>query len=156
VAAVDSTGLVSGIALGTATITATSEGQTGTATVTVSDVPVASVVVAPSAANILVGNTVQLTATAQDAAGAVLNGRAITWSTSNPSVATVSSNGVATAVAAGTATITATGEGKSASATVPAANVPGAPVVINPATALVLAGAGVQLAATPGGAGGGG
>src|SRR2546426_84089 len=149
VAAVDTTGLVSGIALGTATITATSEGQTGTATVTVSDVPVASVVVAPSAANILVGNTVQLPATAQGAAGRVLTGRAITWSSSNPSVATVSSNGVATAVAAGTATITATSEGKSASATVTVANVPVASVVISPATALVLVGASVQLAASP-------
>src|SRR5205807_2066885 len=92
VAAVDGTGLVTGVALGTATITATSEGQAGTTTVTVSSVPVASVVVAPSVANILVGDTVQLTATTRDAAGTVLAGRATTWSSSNPSVATVSSS----------------------------------------------------------------
>ncbi len=149
VAAVNGTGLVTGIALGSTTVTATSEGQTGAATVTVSSVPVVSVVVAPSVANILVGDSVQLTATTQDAAGTVLTGRAITWSSSNPSVATVSSNGVATAVAAGTATITATSEGKSASATVTVANMPVASVVISPATALVLVGASVQLAASP-------
>jgi uncharacterized protein YjdB len=154
VAAVDGTGLVSGIALGTATITATSEGQTGTATVTVSSVPVASVVVAPSAANILVGATVQLTATAQDAAGGVLAGRAITWSSSNPSVATVSSSGLATGLAAGTTTISATSEGTNAAATVTVANVPVASVVITPATALMLAGASVQLVASPKDAGG--
>src|SRR5205807_1567418 len=149
VAAVDGTGLVTSIALGTATITATSEGQAGTATVTVSSVPVASVLVAPSAANMLVGNTAQFTGTAQDSAGTVLAGRAITWSSSNPSVATVSSTGLATGVAAGTATITATSEGKNASAAVSVANVPVASVVISPATALVLVGASVQLAASP-------
>ncbi|TMC55083.1 MAG: hypothetical protein E6J20_01180 [Chloroflexi bacterium] len=149
VATVDGTGLVTGIALGATTITATSEGQTGVATVTVSSVPVASVVVAPSIANILVGNTVQLTATTQDAAGTVLAGRAITWSSSNPSVATVSPTGLTTGVAAGTATITATSEGKNASAAVTVANVPVASVVISPATALVLVGASVQLVASP-------
>jgi uncharacterized protein YjdB len=149
VASVDSTGLVTGIALGTTIITATSEGQAGSATVTVSSVPVASVLVAPSAANMLVGDTVRLTATTQDAAGTVLAGRAITWSSSNPSVVTVSSTGLATGASAGTATITATSEGKNASATVTVANVPVASVVITPATALVLVGASVQLVASP-------
>ncbi|OLD40215.1 MAG: hypothetical protein AUI57_00425, partial [Candidatus Rokubacteria bacterium 13_1_40CM_2_68_8] len=149
VAAVDSTGMVSGIALGSANITATSEGQSATAPLTVSNVPVASVVVAPSVANILVGDTVQLTATARDSASAVLAGRAITWSSSNPSVATVSSSGLTRGIAAGTATISATSEGKSASAAVSVANVPVASVVISPATALVLVGASVQLVASP-------
>ena len=148
VAAVDSTGMATGIALGTATITATCEGQTGTTPVTVSSVPVASVVVAPSAANILVGGTVQLTATAKDSTATVLAGRGITWSSLNPSVATVSPTGLATGVAAGTATITATSEGKNASAAVAVANVPVASVVISPTTAIVLAGASAQLVAT--------
>src|SRR5205807_9170379 len=142
VAAVDgSTGLATGIALGTATITATCEGQTGTTPVTVSNIPVVSVVVAPSAANILVGGTVQLTATAKDSTGTVLTGRGITWSSLNPSVATVSPNGLATGVAAGTATITATSEGKNASTAVAVANVSVASVVIRPATPIFLVGA---------------
>src|SRR5207249_11887369 len=48
VATESSTGLVTGVAAGAATITATSEGQSGTAAVTVNLVPVASVTVSPA------------------------------------------------------------------------------------------------------------
>src|SRR5438067_10795671 len=51
--------------------------------------PVASVVVSPATASLLVGQTTQLTATPKDANGNTLSGRAITWSSSN-TVATVS------------------------------------------------------------------
>src|SRR3989442_48603 len=83
VATVSGSGLVSGAAAGTATITATSEGQSGTAAITVSVVPVASVAVSPAAASLTVGQAVQLTATPKDAAGNVLTGRVVTWATSN-------------------------------------------------------------------------
>ncbi|MDH3458423.1 MAG: Ig-like domain-containing protein, partial [Gemmatimonadota bacterium] len=106
-------GLVSGIAAGSATITATSEGQSGTAAVTVAVAPVASVSVTPSTASIFVSSTVQLTATLRDAAGNVLTGRPISWSSNNPGVATVNASGLATGVAAGSAAITATSEGQS-------------------------------------------
>src|SRR5439155_25900980 len=102
------TGLVTGVAVGRATITATSEGKSGTATVTVTPVPVASVTVAPPAPALLVGATVQLTATPKDASGTALSGRSISWGTGNASVATVSTNGLVTGVAAGTSTIPAT------------------------------------------------
>src|SRR2546426_535255 len=62
VATVNGSGLVTGVATGSATITATSEGQTGTSAISVS-VPVASVTVSPGTASILGGQTVQLTAT---------------------------------------------------------------------------------------------
>lgn len=113
-ATVSGAGLATGVAVGSATITATAEGRNGTAAVTVTvppSVPVASVTVAP--ATVLVGVTVQLTATTKDAAGNVLTGRTVTWATSNPGVATVNSTGLATGVAAGHATITATSEGQS-------------------------------------------
>ncbi len=51
---VSATGLVTALAAGSAMITATSEGQNGTATVDVSNVPVASVVVNPTTASLLV------------------------------------------------------------------------------------------------------
>ena len=79
-------------------------------------VPVASVTVAP--ATVLVGVTVQLTATTKDAAGNLLTGRTVTWATSKPGVATVNSTGLATGVAAGQATITATSEGQSGTAAI--------------------------------------
>jgi uncharacterized protein YjdB len=149
VATVSATGLVTGVAVGVATITATSEGQSGTAAVTVSNVGVASLVVTPTAANISVGGTVQLSATPKDAAGTVLTGRTVTWTTSTPAIATVSAAGLVTGIAAGPATITATSEGISASAAISVANVPVASVVVSPVTAVVLVGATVQLTATP-------
>src|SRR5207249_1643593 len=149
VAAVDGTGLVTGIALGTATITATSEGQAGTATVTVSSVPVASVLVAPSAVNLLVGNTAQFTGTAQDSAGTVLSGRAITWTSRAPATATVSSTGLVTGAAAGAVTITATSEGRTGSAAITVNPVPVASVSLSPTTLSAAVGQAVQLTATP-------
>jgi hypothetical protein len=73
--------------------------------------PVASVEVSPDSASVAVGETVQLTATPRDAEGQPLSGRTVTWATSAPPVATVSSTGLVTGVGAGTATITATSEG---------------------------------------------
>src|SRR5262249_21529731 len=70
-ASVSQAGLVTGVAVGTATITATSEGVSGSASVTVSSNTgaVASVVVTPATSSISVGGTVQLTATPKDASG---------------------------------------------------------------------------------------
>src|SRR5207249_10100580 len=107
----DLAGLVTGVAAGSATITATSEGKSGTASVTVANVPVASVTVSPTAANMYVGGTVQLTATLKDASGNVLSGRALTWTSGTGAVGTVSASGLVTGVAAGAATIRATGVG---------------------------------------------
>src|SRR3989449_1238 len=111
-------GLVPGAAAGSATITATSGGQSGTASITVANVPVASVSVSPATASLQVNGAVQLVATPKDANGTPLSGRAVSWSSSNTSVATVSTSGVVTGAAAGSAMITATSEGQSGSATV--------------------------------------
>src|SRR5439155_9078696 len=110
VATVSSTGLVTGVTVGSATITATSEGKSGSATVTVTAVavPVASVAVSPPTPSLPVGGTVQLTAAPQDSAGNALSGRTVTWATSDATVASVSTTGLVTGVAVGSATITAT------------------------------------------------
>jgi hypothetical protein len=121
VASVSSTGLVTGVgAGGPATITATSEGVSGTASVTVTSTaePVASVEVLPASAGIVVGGTVQLTATPKDAGGQPLTGRVITWQSDAPLVASVSPSGLVSGLAAGPATITATSEGKSGSSSI--------------------------------------
>src|SRR2546422_7428294 len=110
VATVSATGLVTGVAQGQATITAASEGQQGTAAVTVIPVPVASVTVTPTPATVPAGQTLQLTATTKDANGNVLTGRVVTWASNNTPVATVSSKGVVTGVAQRRRARTATGE----------------------------------------------
>ncbi|HET7250020.1 MAG TPA: Ig-like domain-containing protein, partial [Gemmatimonadales bacterium] len=118
IATVSTSGLVTGVSAGgPVIITATTDGKSGTSSVTVtsSSEPVASVEVTPASANLTVGGTVQLTATPKDAAGQPLSGRTITWTTDNGTVATVSSSGLVTGQSAGSATITATSEGKSGS-----------------------------------------
>ena len=113
VAVADINGKVTGVAPGSATITATSEGQSGTAAITVTNVPVASVTVTPASASVPAGQTVQLTAVPKDANGNALSGRVVTWGSSNTAVASVSTNGLVTGVVTGSATITATSEGQS-------------------------------------------
>lgn len=120
IATVSGSGLVRGIAAGTVMIIATNRTVTGNAALTVtaagSVTPVASVAVALASSTLNPGQTTQAAATTRDANGNVLTGRAIAWSTSNASIATVSSVGLVTAVATGSAQIVATSEGKSGSA----------------------------------------
>jgi len=72
-------------------------------------VPVSSVSVNPGSLNLEIGGTAVLTATVTPSDA---TDKTVTWSTSNPSVASVN-NGSVTAVAEGSATITATAGGKS-------------------------------------------
>src|SRR2546422_462982 len=140
IATVNGSGLVTGVTAGSVTITATSEGQSGTASITVAGAPVASVTVTPPSASVPAGQTVQLTATLKDANGNVLTGRTVTWASNNTTVATVNSNGLVTTKVAGSATITVTSEGQSGTAAITVTPVPVASVTVTPATAGVAGG----------------
>src|SRR6266581_2215550 len=118
VATVSGSGLVTGVSAGAATITAASEGKSGTAAMTVSSVPVASVAVSPTSASVAVGQTQQLSATPKDANGNPLTGRTVSWSSGNTAVATVAASGLVTGVSAGAATITAASEGQTGTAAI--------------------------------------
>lgn len=151
VATISASGLVTGVAAGTATITATSEGKSGTATVTVQVAPVATIAVSPSAPSIAINATVQLSATLKDASGNVLTGRTVTWTTAAASIATVSGSGLVTGVTAGQVTITATSEGKTGTSVVTvqaAAPAPVASVSVSPSAPTVAINATQQLTAT--------
>ena len=111
IATVTSSGLVTGVSPGTATITASDGGKSGTNT-TVVNATVTSVHVAPALDTIFAsapGNTVQLIDSAFGSSG-YLPGVAVTWSPTSGGVATVNANGLVTATntADGSATITAT------------------------------------------------
>jgi hypothetical protein len=130
-ATVNSSGVVSGIAAGSATIAAASSGVSGTATITVTSTPppapvVTTVTVSPTTAAVNVGATTGLTATVKDQNGNVMTGQTVTWSTNNAPVATVNSSGVVTGVSGGSATITATSSGKSGTSSI-TVNVPPPP-----------------------------
>ena len=147
VATVNSNGLATTVAQGTAHITATSSGVNGTATLTVNPAgpTVASVTVTPAAATINIGQTQQFTAVAKDANGNVITEASFTWNSDATSVATVNSNGLATAVTGGTAHITATSGGVNGSATLLVASV--ASVTVSPATATITVGQRQQFTA---------
>ena len=115
-ATVSNTGLVTAIAEGISTITASAGGKSGTCTITVSKkvVEVSSVELDKTSAQLKAGETVTLTATVKpdDATD-----KTVTWSTSDSSVATVD-NGVVTAIKVGSATITAKAGDKSATCSI--------------------------------------
>jgi alpha-tubulin suppressor-like RCC1 family protein/uncharacterized protein YjdB len=119
IARVDAQGVVTGVAIGAATITATSEGQSATASIAVQAVPVATVAVTPATSALKIGESTTLSAATLDDAGNALTGRVVRWSTSAPNVATVdSATGIVRAVGVGAATVSATSEGKSGSASI--------------------------------------
>jgi hypothetical protein len=65
------------------------------------------ITVSPSTSTVAVNGTQQYTAVGKDSGGNTVNGATFTWTSSNPSVATVDNSGLATGKAAGTAMITA-------------------------------------------------
>lgn len=113
VATVSESGLVTAVAQGTATITATSNldnTKSGTCNITVNapaaPIPVTAIALNKQTTIIAIGDSETLTInyTPADAN----TGKAVNWSSSNTSVATVDNSGKVTGVAVGTATITAT------------------------------------------------
>jgi uncharacterized protein YjdB len=117
VASVNSNGRVTGGNSGTATITATSEGVSGTAQITVSVVPVAFVEVSPASASVSVGQSAQFQAIARDASGTELPNRVPTWSLSNDNIASINQSGLVTTQSQGTTTVRADIEGIEGTAT---------------------------------------
>ena len=154
VATVSAAGVVTAVAPGSATIDATAGGRSGSTSMNVSLVPVASVSVDPSALSVVAGQSAALAATMRDASGQPVSDRAVTWSSSNTLVATVSSSGVVTAVTPGGAAITATSEGHSGSSSVTVTAVPVASVTVSPPTAAMLVGSSATFSATVKDAGG--
>lgn len=153
VATVNTAGLVTAVAAGNATITASLNGVTGSTTVAVS-VPVktlSSLAITPANPKITAGGTQQLTATATYNDGSTANVTATaTWRSGNSAAATVNAAGVVTAVAAGNATISATLSGITASTTVTvtAAVKTLSSIAITPVNPTVTAGNTQQLTAT--------
>src|SRR6266550_1447147 len=154
VATIASSGMITARAAGTTMIAATSGAATGTAPLSVTtstSPPVASISVTPASSSVLVGATVQLSATTRDASNNVLTGRLVTWSSTNAGIASVNSSGLVSGVSAGTTQVTATSEGIASSATITvtaAAPLPVATVTVSPTTANLQVGATVQLTAT--------
>src|SRR5512143_530962 len=122
---------VTGRGSGTAVLTATSEGKSTSVAVIVVMSPVQKVVVNLASTSIFPGQTTQATATVTDALGNVLTGRLVTWSSLDPSIATVSAVGVVTGVTSGAAVIRATSETQTGDGTETVGVAPVATVTVN-------------------------
>ncbi len=153
VATVSSTGYVTSGIPGNATITCKATDGSGvkaTCGITVLPIYVDKITLNASSASLNVGDTKLLTATVtpNDATN-----KAVTWSSSNTSVATVSSSGLVTAKAAGSVTITCNandGSGVSAtcSVTVKEKPIPVTKITLNASSATLNVGDTKQLSAT--------
>ncbi len=147
VATVDAAALVVAHALGTAHITATVAGVSGTCMITVSAVPIASIIITPHRPTVFVQQTAQLTATAEDSAGNALGGVQVVWQSASPGIASVSASGVVTGVSPGTAVVRATAEGVIGADTVKVTQAPVSSVVLSPSTSSLFIGQTEQLSA---------
>ncbi len=153
VATVDSIGVVTALSAGTATITASASGVSGTASITVNAGPtVTSISLDPASATLNIGQTVDITSTVNWSNGTstVPYDSHLTWTSSAPSVATVNAGGVVTGVAAGAATITASlnGVSRTAAITVSAAAPTLTSITLNPTSATGSAGQTMDITAT--------
>ena len=151
VATVSSTGVVTAKAVGTANITATTTDGTSlsaTCKVTVEPTLVTSLSLNRSVATLKTNETITLIANVFPTAA---QNRTVTWSSSDTSVATVSSEGVVTALKVGTATITATttdGSNLTATCKVTVVETPATGISLNKTTASLKANETVTLTAT--------
>jgi uncharacterized protein YjdB len=125
------TATVTGVTKGTANIVAAVEGKSTTVPVFVVDPTVATVTVTATVpTSFFVGETLQATSTARDASNNALTSFITTWTSSAPTVASVSTSGLITALSAGTTTITATSGGKTGTLNITVSLVPVARVVL--------------------------
>jgi Big-like domain-containing protein len=102
-------GLVTAISAGTANVTATFNGVSGSTLITVSGATLSGITVAPSATFIAPGQNLQFSATGTYSDGSTQNlTTAVQWTSSSTATATISAGGNASGNNAGQTTITAT------------------------------------------------
>lgn len=113
VAVVSSSGLVSAVGKGTCVITASVDGKSARCAITVQDktIAVESIVLSEDTLLLGIDDTATLIATIRPENATE---REITWTSSNPEIATVSDQGEVVALQEGTCTVTVSAGGKSA------------------------------------------
>jgi len=79
---------------------------------------IAVLAITPARVTVVVGDGVQLRATAKTRQGQTLGGRPVSWASTNPDIALVTETGLVSAMAPGTVTITASSADTSATATI--------------------------------------
>lgn len=134
VVSVDNNGTVTAVGIGTATVTATAGGKSASVQITV-NAPLTSIALNKTAVTMKKG-TVENLAVTYDPEDTT-DDKTITWTSSHPEVASVSSSGKVTALQNGTTTITATVGDKTATCEV-TVNVPFESVTLSNSEAAIL------------------
>jgi len=118
-ATINSSGLATGVAVGSTIVTASLSGISGSEslTITATTAALTSISVLPATASVVVGTTQQFTATATYGDGSTANvSSSATWAVTTPAVATINSTGLATGASADSTMITASLTGISGNA----------------------------------------
>jgi uncharacterized protein YjdB len=147
IATVSAAGLVTAHSKGVVTIRATSESVTDEVLLTVFEPPVVSVELSHTTASIEEGESLTMTAVARDADGRILDGRAATWSSDDPSVVSVDASGRLTGNKPGQSRVVVTIEGRTASAVVTVRAISVASVTVSPSGFVIEIGETRQMAA---------
>ncbi|MGH9547520.1 MAG: Ig-like domain-containing protein, partial [Terriglobales bacterium] len=116
-------GVVTALAAGSSLITVCATGANATVSVTVTAPPppppppvVTTINLLPGVSSIIPGGTQQLSVLAIDQNGLGMSGVGFTWTSSDPSVATIDADGLATGMAVGTTEISASAQGVNSNA----------------------------------------
>jgi hypothetical protein len=150
---VGSQGLATAVAIGTATITATSGAVNESTTLTVSAATLVSIALSPETPTIALGTTQQFTATGTFSDSSAQNiTTSVTWTSGTPKVATISNaagtQGLATSVGEGTSTIAASSGSVNQSTTLTVSAPTLISIAVTPESPTILLGASQQFTAT--------
>jgi uncharacterized protein YjdB len=146
---VNSSGVATAIGAGTITVTASSGGISGTASVTVTAATLVSITLSPANSSMPIGATKQFTATGKfsDNSTQDITLTAI-WSSSSATVATTNDQGLVTSMAAGSATISAASGSISGSTGLTVSTAKLTSITVNPASAHIAKGTSVKFTAS--------
>ncbi|MEO7034227.1 MAG: Ig-like domain-containing protein [Polyangiaceae bacterium] len=137
VATIDASGRVAGVSVGTVAVSAAEGGTSAKAVLLVGNAKLKSIAIGPAAATLPVGTTQAFLATGQYSDGTTGDVTdAATWSSAQPTVATISNgaedSGLATAVAAGATTVSAQIGARSATSSITVIPVTLTAIVVGP------------------------
>jgi hypothetical protein len=148
-ATVSNAGLATTFNTGTATISATSGTVSGASMLTVAPATLVSIAVSPSSTSILLGTTQQFAATGTYTDGGTKNlTNSVLWSSSTPSLASITATGLATGTGVGNVNVNVTSAAIAGAATLVIQQPPLVSIAIAPANASFALGATQQLTAT--------
>ncbi len=146
-----SAGLAAGLTVGTTTVSAAFNSVSGSTALTVTVTPPAlqSISVTPANPSVTIGQNQQFVATGQYSDGSTQDlTSSVSWSSSQPSVAGITTAGLASGLSGGSTSITATLGTITASATLNVSSLALVSIAVTPGTASIASGTSQQLVAT--------